>query len=208
MPKKASKFAEFLDKKYIPLDRRAKMALAVLVVIVPVALFYFLFFQSTAKDITAKREEKQKIVDDIQKFKKVQQQIPAKLAAVDKARKEFELKALKLPKGSEIPQLLKDISSLGQNAGLDFLTFVPRGEVAKDFYNEIPVDITIRGPYHSVGFFFNQISYLDRIVAVSNINMGNPVKNQGEILLNSSCQLVTYRFTGVELPKDPNKKGK
>jgi type IV pilus assembly protein PilO len=113
--------------------------------------------------------------------------------------------AVLLPKEKEIPKLLKDISALGQNVGLDFLTFKPLADIPKDFYAEIPVTINVRGPYHNMGSFFDQVSKLERIVSVSNVKMSSPKKEGGEMLLNSDCKLVTYRFTNVELPKPPKK---
>jgi type IV pilus assembly protein PilO len=117
----------------------------------------------------------------------------------------FEETSRLLPKEQEIPQLLKDISALGTNAGLDFLSFKPGADVPKDFYAEIPVSINVDGPYHSMGYFLDQVSKLDRIVSVDNIRMGGPKKEAGEMILSSSCELMTYRFTNVELPKPQQK---
>ena len=100
--------------------------------------------------------------------------------------------------------MLRNISDLGKSAGLDFLKFVPGVEIPKDFYAEIPIDITITGPYHNLGFFLDKVSKLDRIVTVNNINIDKSQKDGLEMLLNSTCRLVTYRFTNVKLqpPKD------
>ena len=124
---------------------------------------------------------------------------------LDEAENQFLATAVLLPKEKEIPKLLKDISALGRNAGLDFLTFKPLADIPKDFYAEIPVTINVRGPYHNMGYFFDQVSKLERIVSVTNVKMSSPKKEGGEMLLNSDCQLVTYRFTNVELPKPPKK---
>ena len=113
-----------------------------------------------------------------------------------------------LPKEKEIPSLLTNISALGRGSGLDFLTFKPLADVPKDFYSEIPVDIKVRGPYHNMGIFLDKVSKLDRIVTVSNINMGGPKEVSGEMLLNSSCRLVTYRFTNKKVSKPEDKKKK
>ncbi len=128
---------------------------------------------------------------------------------MEKFEEELRLAELKfketsalLPKEKEIPQLLKDISALGRTAGLDFNTFKPLPDVPKDFYAEIPVSINVRGPYHNMGFFFDQVSKLERIVSVTNIKMSSPQKEGSEMLLKSDCTLLTYRFTNVELPKE------
>jgi type IV pilus assembly protein PilO len=92
---------------------------------------------------------------------------------------------------------------LGKNAGLDFLTFTPGQEIPKDFYAEIPIDISIKGPYHNLGSFLDKVSKLDRIVTVDNITIDKPEIEGTEMLLNSTCKLLTYRFTNVKPePKD------
>ncbi|BDD88573.1 type 4a pilus biogenesis protein PilO [Desulfofustis limnaeus] len=204
--KNDSKFAAFLDKKYIPLDNKVKIGLAVLLMLLPIAAFYFVFYQPNADTIDRLEKQSDKLAQDIKNLQEKERNKPVLLAEVEKIEEEFEQAAQMLPKEQEIPSLLKDISALGQNAGLDFLSFVPRPETPRDYYNEIPVDITIRGPYHSVGYFFDQISRLDRIVSVSNISMGSPKRVTGEMLLDSKCQLMTYRFTNVKISDDKKKK--
>lgn len=206
MRKKDSKFTAFLDKKYIPLDNRIKLGIAALLLLLPIVVFYFAFYQPNRDTITSLEMKSATLAEDIRKLQQKERNKPQLVAEVAKVEEEFKQAAQMLPKEQEIPSLLKDISALGQNAGLDFLSFVPRPETPRDYYNEIPVDITVRGPYHSVGYFFDQISKLDRIVSVSNITMGSPQKVTGEMLLDSQCQLMTYRFTNVKISDDKKKK--
>ena len=206
MKKGNSKFEAFLDDKFIPMNKKVKVAVLVLILLAPVALFFFLFFQPNSDKITNLEGQRTKLQKEIQDLKQKERNKPKLLAQVAKVQEEFDEATRMLPKEKEIPQLLKDISALGRNAGLDFLTFAPRSVTPKDFYDEIPVDINIRGPYHSMGFFFDQVSKLDRIVSVTNTDMKSPQKVQGEMLLSSNCQLMTYRFTNKPLPKDDKKK--
>jgi type IV pilus assembly protein PilO len=195
----------FIDEKYIPLAPRIKLGIMVGIILLPLVVFYFSYYQQKAKKIENLDQQKVSLTQQVQEVK---------LKAADLAKFEKEMKeaedlffetAVLLPKEKEIPKLLKDISALGQTVGLDFLTFKPLADIPKDFYAEIPVTINVRGPYHNMGSFFDQVSKLERIVSVSNIKMSSPKKEDGEMLLNSDCQLVTYRFTNVELPKPPKK---
>lgn len=206
MIKNDSKFATFLDKKYIPLDTKIKIAVLILVLLLPIAVFYFTLYQPNSSTISKLEKDSNKLSQEIKQLQEKERNKPVLLAEVAKIEDEFEQAAQMLPKEQEIPSLLKDISALGQNAGLDFLSFVPRPETPRDYYNDIPVDITIRGPYHSVGYFFDQISRLDRIVSVSNIKMGSPQRGVGEMLLDSTCQIMTYRFTNEKISDDKKKK--
>lgn len=184
---------------------KVKVAIVFLIVLIPVLVFYFAFYQPNSKKIQGLKAKEL----SMQKTLKEVKEKAADLAKFEKELKEaerlFQEAAVLLPNEKEIPQLLKDISSLGRTAGLDFLTFKPLSDIPKDFYAEIPITINVRGPYHNMGFFFDQVSKLERIVTVSNVKMGSPKKEAGEMLLKSDCRLVTYRFTNKELPKPKEK---
>ncbi len=207
MKKSNSKFATFLEQKYIPLEKKYKILLGAVLLIAPIALFYFLFFQPKSEEITGLEETRDKLVKEIQDLREKKRRLPILLAQVQKIEEEFEEAAKMLPKTKEIPKLLTDISALGRNAGLDFVSFTPKAEVQRDFYNEVPVAISIKGPYHSIGGFLDEVSKLDRIVSVTNISAGSPKKSDlGEWIISASGQLVTYRFTDQPLPKPDDKK--
>ncbi len=206
--KKNNALATFIDDKYIPLDKKLKIALAVILFLLPVVLFYFFWFQPQNEKSIQLSKQKASLAQELKK---------AKAKAANRAKLQAELTATEalfnetasmLPKEKEIPRLLTNISALGRGSGLDFLTFKPLADVPKDFYSEIPVDIKVRGPYHNMGIFLDQVSKLDRIVTVSNINMGGPKKVAGEMLLDSSCRFVTYRFTNKKVSKPEDKKKK
>jgi len=204
-----SKFDTFLDEKYIPLSTKAKIGIVIVAILIPVALFYFLYFKTEAQKIDNLNRQIVSARKDLNRARKAARNLPRYKAEIEKTRKKFEEAAVVLPKTKEIPNLLRSISDLGKGAGLDFLSFKPGKETPKDFYAEIPVDISIRGPYHNMGFFLDQVSKLNRIVSVNNITMGSPKKESGEMLLSSKCRLVTYRFTNTQTKKsDKNKKKK
>ncbi len=206
--KKNNALATFIDEKYIPLDKKLKIAIAVALFLLPVVLFYFFWFQPQNEKTTKLSKQKVSLAQELKEAKAKAANRPKLQAELDAVEELFNETATLLPKEKEIPSLLTNISALGRGSGLDFLTFKPLSDVPKDFYSEIPVDIKVRGPYHNMGIFLDQVSKLDRIVTVSNITMGGPKKVSGEMLLNSSCRLVTYRFTNKKVSKPAGKKKK
>ena len=196
---------KFLDTKYIPLERKFKITALIFLLLLPIVLFYFLLYQPNAKKIAGLAQQKESLDQMIAELRIKESNLPKLKQELAETEKIFNEAAVLLPKEKEIPQLLKDISAAGQGVGLDFLTFKPLPDVPQDFYAEIPISINVRGPYHNMGSFLDQVSKLARIVTVSNIKMSAPKKEKGEMLLNSDCTLVTYRFTNVELPKQPAK---
>jgi len=204
----SAKFDTFISEKYIPLERKVKILLVLLVFILPLVLFYFLYYSPKQKSITGLEQQRITLEQEVKLAQTAAKNLQKYKDEVEEAEKRFAETAIVLPKKKEIPNLLRNISDLGKGAGLDFLSFKPTQEQPKDFYAEIPVDIKIRGPYHNMGYFLDQVSKLDRIVTVDNINMGSPAKEGGEMLLNSSCRLVTYRFTNTQISKTDGKKKK
>ncbi len=204
----STSFDTFVSDKYIPLERKTKFFLAVLVFLLPVVLFYFLIYSPNRDKIKGLEAKKTALTAEVKRAEKAARNLPELKAEVAAATARFQEIAVVLPKKKEIPNLLRNISDLGKGAGLDFLSFKPGSEVPKDFYAEIPINISIRGPYHNMGYFLDQVSKLDRIVTVDNIKMGSPKKVGGEMLLNSSCRLVTYRFTNTQVSQPDNKKKK
>ncbi len=208
MKKSNAAIDAFIDEKYIPLEPKYKIIIALLLVILPIAIFYFLFFQPNTEEIARLENKKEKLNKELKTVKAKARDLAKFQEELKQTQALFDDVAVLLPKEKEIPKLLKDISSLGRVSGLDFLKFQPTSEQPRDFYAEIPVNINVRGPYHNMGFFFDQVSKLDRIVSVTNVKMSSPKKVAGEMLLNSNCKLMTYRFTNVALQKDNKNKKK
>jgi type IV pilus assembly protein PilO len=109
----------------------------------------------------------------------------------------------KLPEKEEIPSLLTSISDSGQQVGLDFLLFEPKPEKPKEFYAEIPVAMSIKGDYHNLTTFFDQVARLSRIVNIRDIQIGRSNTKETKEL-STKCTAVTYKF--IETP--PKKKSK
>ena len=207
MSKFTEAYTDFLDKKYIPLAPKFKVLIAAVILAIAIAIFYLAFFSPQQKKITSLQVQKQQLEARLEKVKKKAQNRERLQKELAETQATFDELAEFLPKEQEIPKLLKDISALGTNAGLEFLAFKPGQDQPKDFYAEIPVSINVNGPYHNLGFFLDQVSKLDRIVTVNNIKMGSPRKDAGEMLLQSSCTLLTYRFTNTQLaPQQATKK--
>ncbi len=126
-------------------------------------------------------------------------------AKIKDAEAQFQEAMKKLPEKEEIPSLLSSISDSGQQVGLEFLLFEPKPEKKKEFYAEIPVAMNIKGDYHNLALFFDQVARLSRIVNIQNIQIANSKdKKSGD--LSTKCIAVTYKF--IETPKKRNVKKK
>jgi len=112
----------------------------------------------------------------------------------------------KLPEKKEIPTLLTSIGTLAKEKGLDILRFRPLSETPKDFYAEVPVDLSLVGSYHDVALFFEAVGNMPRIVNIQGLKLGGAKDVNGKTSLSISCQAITFRF--IDAPPEQQKKGR
>lgn len=111
-----------------------------------------------------------------------------------------------LPDKTQVPELLVDVSQTGLAAGLEFELFKPLGEVKKDFYAELPIDVRVVGSYAKFAAFVSGLAALPRIVTIHNVRIkrstaaagaaGKPdaAKTSVGDALVMETQVKTYRY--------------
>lgn len=119
----------------------------------------------------------------------------AKNAELQKKLSEIQQK---FPTNSEVTDLLKQVSVLGQDSGLDIQLWKPRNKVknASNLYYEIPVEIEVRGGYHDVGIFFDKVSKLSRIVNIADLSMSK--KGDSKKSISTKCVAKTFSALSEE----------
>jgi type IV pilus assembly protein PilO len=187
-------FDSFLEKRIVPLDKKIIIAIFVLIIVAPAVAFYFLHFSPKTKEIKGLENQAAKLRKEIAGAKARAAKLDEHLAEMEEVKRLFAEASVLLPQKKEIPSLLTNISALGTNSGLNMARFAPGGERKKEFYAEIPVSLQINGPYHNIGTFLYEVSRLNRIVSATNINLGQPKEQRGEMVLSSNINLITYRF--------------
>ena len=184
---------EYLDR-VLDLPKQQKLGILAGIIIALLALDYFLLYQASSLEISRlsgeiennrnEREKKKKDVANLPQLKQQVQQLDGMLKEA----------MAQLPDRKEIPDLLSSISSKARESGLDILVFRPRAENYQDFYAEIPVDIVVRGGFHNVVTFFDEVGRMHRLVNLSNIELRNPKVSDDRVVLEASTLAVTFRF--------------
>ena len=202
-------FDSFLEKRIVPLDKKIIIVIFAVIIIAPAVAFYFLHFTPKTEEIKGLESQASKLRREIAGAKARAAKLDEHLAEMEETRRLFAEASVLLPQKKEIPSLLTNISALGTNSGLNMARFSPGGERKKEFYAEIPVSLGITGPYHNIGTFLYEVSKLDRIVSATNISLGSPNTQRGELILTSGVSLITYRFLEEsEMAPKEGKKGK
>ncbi|MFZ1326016.1 MAG: type 4a pilus biogenesis protein PilO [Candidatus Contendobacter sp.] len=183
----------------------AKIVLIILIVAAVLgAGYYFLTRDQLAELDQVTREEATLRQEFVEKWR-----VTANLEAfrVQLKQMEADLETLlrQLPTGTEMPDLLEDVSNTGKKNGLDFELFKPEAEQPKDFYAAKPITIKATGNYHQFGAFVSGVAALSRIVTLESATLvsaadkslkqkgAKPIKLTNEPL-SIQATLQTYRY--------------
>lgn len=101
-----------------------------------------------------------------------------------------------LPSETEVPGLLEDITNTARGSGLDLKEFKLQGERQRDFYSELPINISVTGSYHELASFVSSVAGLPRIVTLHDLRIA-PLGGDGE-LLDMQVVARTYRYRAGE----------
>jgi len=184
---------ELLDR-ILGLPQQQKLAALGVLILLILGMDYFFLYSPRSDEISkltqeietgrVERDKKKKEVANIPKLKQQMVELDARLKEA----------VAQLPDRKEIPDLLSTISSKVKEAGLDILVFRPRGENLQEFYAEIPVDIVVRGGFHNVVTFFDEVGRMSRLVNISNIELRNPKAGEDQVVMEGSSLATTFRF--------------
>ena len=106
-----------------------------------------------------------------------------------------------LPKSTEVPGLIDEISYAASGSGLYSNKLEKEADVRREFYIETPIVISMTGGYHQIGEFISKVSALPRIVTIHDFSLKTTAK-AGDIENSDSLTLdliaKTYRYEAEE----------
>ena len=117
--------------------------------------------------------------------------LPRKQREYANLEKQLKVALNMLPKKSQIPDLLENVSWAGKDSGLQFKTFKPGRDVIRQIYAEVPVTFKISGSFRQLLTFLKRVGEMPRIVDIQNLTLS---QDKTGAMLSVSGQAVTYRF--------------
>jgi type IV pilus assembly protein PilO len=191
-------FTEFYKRITEELNNKpknTKILYLIITLILPLAIFYKFYY-------TPKKEKEKNLVQTIESLDKEilkYEQIAKKekeLEFIVKERRKFlEASQKMLPTEKEIPILLNNIAQLAKKRGLKVLQFVPKPEIQKNYYNEIPIELSFTGSFNNTFAFLNDVENLERLVNLISVE----ITQQDKDTLLTKSTFHTFKYTGVEL---------
>lgn len=192
-------------EKILKLPTKQKILILVLVLLLEAAALVWFLYMPKYREHKNLTDELAKLQSEIDEKTRIAANLPRLQIEYEQLNRELIQALTELPNSKEIPTLLTSITALGKNAGLDFLVFRPKPEAPKDFYAEVPVDITVAGSYYSVANFFAAVSNLPRIVNITNVVFTDIKSSNNRVMTKVNCLATTFRFLDKKEMKDDKK---
>ena len=176
-----------------------KVGAAILVLALVLVLGYFLAIKDLNASLEQQRREDQTLLQSYEKKAFEAHNLDQFRAQLAEMEQTFGALLKQLPKDTEVPGLLEDITHTGLGSGLEFEEIKLKSEVEKEFYAELPIDIKVIGDYHGFGSFVSGVAALPRIVTLHDFLIAWPKDNETELkalgLLKMNITAKTYRYS-------------
>lgn len=156
---------------------------------------YFLDWSDQLDQLEAGRAQEVKLKEEYKSKKQQSINLDLYRQQLREIDSSFGALLKQLPNRSQMDALLVDINQSGLGRGLQFELFKPAaGEIARDFYAELPIQLKVIGSYHDIGAFASDIGGLSRIVTLNDIALA--AGKDGALVMDATAK--TFRYLDEE----------
>lgn len=179
-----------------------QIIIAALPTLILILLFVFLFYMPRNTEAKSLGVKLAKLNADIESSEAKIRRLDALIEENAMLTRKLAKLKEQLPEEKEVSVLLKQISELGLQSGLEILLWKPEARKTDPagLYVEIPVKVEVLAEYHKLGDFFSHISRLPRLVNISDIALD--VKDKGGRkspgVINAGFTALTFASAGAK----------
>ncbi|HAZ95073.1 MAG TPA: pilus assembly protein PilP [Porticoccaceae bacterium] len=167
-----------------------KTILLVLVLILILALGYFFKIKEMSQQHFVAAQKELKLLEQYENKAFQAANLDAYRQQMIELDETFGALLKQLPKDTEVPGLLEDITEVAYGSGLSMKSISLQPERASEFYIELPIKIDVTGDYHDFGSFVSGVAALPRIVTLHDYS----ITQTNGTLLNLVIEAKTYRY--------------
>lgn len=196
---------EQLLERVNKLPLAAKAGVIIGLIILVTAGTWFFVIQDTEAGIESLRGQAVALDQTYAEKKEIAENLIERRREMDQLEQRLQDALTELPTEKNIDELLAALNDIGKKAGLEITRVVPGNESNEAFYAKIPIVMAVKGNFHEIAVFLQEISQMKRIVNVNNLKLGAPSAKSEKVILTSDFLATTFRFI---TPKAPGAGGK
>jgi type IV pilus assembly protein PilO len=204
--------------KFNEMPEKAQFGIVVALALVVTAALYFSLFKSISDENHANELNFQAKASENNKLRPYEQKLPELNRTIDALKLQLDNLQRIVPDEKEADQFMHAMQNEAQKAGIEIRRYTAKPSTSREFYTEVPFDLELDGPYYSMLNFFERISKLERIINISNVQIG-AIKG-GDLKMKkaykyapresvvSSCVATTFFSHNASKPAGPVAAGK
>jgi type IV pilus assembly protein PilO len=184
---------QLLDRiaKAPPLQKFGGLAAALVAITV---LNFFLVVQPIEDRIQQQSETQHGLDSQLAEKQEIAQNLNERRREMDVLEQKLAEALTELPEKRDIEELLAQLNDIGKKSGLEISRVEPGAESPSGFFARIPIKMSVKGNYHEIAMFLQEVANMRRIVNVNNIKLGSPAPKAEKVVLSSEFLATTFRF--------------
>ena len=167
--------------KWSELGAGKQLGIFVLLALIVCGVGYYL----VDKPIMDTNEQTSKQIVSIQKENQDLRPYDNKIAELDRQienlKQQLEIQKRIVPDEKEADTFIRLVQSVAATAGIEVRLYSAKPTTPKEFYVEAPFELNLDGSYASMLNFFDKLAKQERIITVSNLQMGGVEKGETKV---------------------------
>jgi type IV pilus assembly protein PilO len=199
-----------LEMKPIDIPKKFRVPLIIALGVFILVGGYFGLLKSQFAEKEQLRSEYNKAQTEFNRLVNIKNNIGRTRTEYAQLRSRLDDAMRQMPDEKEVPSLLRQVSLAAHESKARIKYFAPRPVQAVDFYSELPFEIRYSGQFHNIGYFFDGIKRLERIVHVTSFTLESK-EVADKVILDGTCIAKAYILPKqqiVDTPKEAKKEGK
>ena len=173
----------------------AKVFVCLLLVALIFVIAYYMKISELNLELESVVAQEQSLRSTFEKRSFEAANLEAYKAQMEEMKVTFESLLSRLPAKTEVPGLLEDIGTRGNESGLTNVNINFQPDVVAEYYIEVPISISVDGGYHDMGGFVSGVAGMPRIVTLHDFTITASKESR---TLNMKISAKTYRYKSQE----------
>jgi type IV pilus assembly protein PilO len=184
------------------------------IAVVLLAGAYLGFYKPRDRQNEQDREKLQARLVEVNDLRRFENNLPELNRQIENLKDQLDIESHIVPSDQEADQFMHLMQNTAQAAGIEIRRWTAKPTTAKEYYTEVPFDLELDGPYYSVLNFFDRVAKLERIISVSNLQLG-ATKGEGKLghgyeyapqeSVVATCTATTFFSHDSQLTQTPAK---
>lgn len=158
--------------KFDDLPDSLKLGIVAVIALCATVALYLAVFKSVSDQNRTVEVKLKGMTAENEKLRPYERNLPELNRTIDALKMQLDTLQRIVPDEKEADQFMHAVQNEAAKAGVEIRRYEAKPVMSREFYTEVPFDMELDGPYYSMLNFFDRVAKLERIINVSNLQVG------------------------------------